>query len=176
MKLYMDRNAELSTGSGFADSSGNNDVMKGDFMKVESNPYEAKAETIFIHEKGQSGQEDSTTQLEEIKIETLEFSGDVNLFSVTLASMAACEEDEVEEDQDSGSSSMDFLRTYTLKPLRQMDSERERDDGMRPSELGQDGSSTECWMDEEKEEEEEEEEEEEKEEEEEEFSGYLTNK
>ncbi|XP_014898750.1 cytokine receptor family member b1 [Poecilia latipinna] len=165
VKLYMNRKGELSTGGGSADSSGKVDVMKGDFMEVESNQYEAKAETLFIYDKDQSGMEDSTTQQEEVKMETLEFSGDVNLFSVTLASIAACDEDEVEEDQDSGSSSMDFLRTYTLKPLSQMDSESKRDDGMRPSESGQDGSCTESWIDEEEEEEEEEE-----------FSGYLTNK
>uniref|UniRef100_A0A096M3D5 Interferon alpha/beta receptor 2-like n=1 Tax=Poecilia formosa TaxID=48698 RepID=A0A096M3D5_POEFO len=155
VKLYMNRKGELSTGGGSADSSGKVDVMKGDFMEVESNQYEAKAETLFIYDKDQSGMEDSTTQQEEVKMETLEFSGDVNLFSVTLASIAACDEDEVEEDQDSGSSSMDFLRTYTLKPLSQMDSEKS----------GQDGSCTESWIDEEEEEEEEEE-----------FSGYLTNK
>ncbi|KAM4731515.1 uncharacterized protein FYW61_009522 [Anableps anableps] len=190
VNLYMDRNAEFSSGGGSyqnsADNSGNinRDAMKdsGGFMEtqpeeVESKQYETKAEPVqvsFMHDEDQSGlQVQVTGQEEEIKLGTLEFSGDVNLFSVTLASMANCDEEEIEEDQDSGGSSIDFLRIYTLKPLSQIDSESEREDEksaplMHPSEenipgSGHDGSCTVSWMEEEEEEEEE-------------FSGYLTNK
>ncbi|KAM4560775.1 uncharacterized protein V3H82_014858 [Fundulus diaphanus] len=151
-KLYVNRNAELSSDRGShqdsADASGSlgEDATKdsGCFMKkppaeeeerrAASDPYEAKAESVqfsFFCDLDLSGlQVGATAQEEETSSETQDFSGDVNLFSVTLASMAAGDEGDTEEEQDSGNSSTDFLRIYSLKPVSQTDCQSDQDDRM----------------------------------------------
>uniref|UniRef100_A0A147AKM0 Cytokine receptor family member B16 n=1 Tax=Fundulus heteroclitus TaxID=8078 RepID=A0A147AKM0_FUNHE len=152
-KLYVNRNAELSSDRGShqdsADGSGSlgEDGAKdsGCFMKkppaeeeeeeeeeerrAVSDCYEAKAESVqvsFLRDPDLSGlQVGAAAQEEETSSETQDFSGDVNLFSVTLASMAACDEGDTEEEQDSGNSSTDFLSIYSLKPVSQTDSQSE---------------------------------------------------
>ncbi|MEQ2254695.1 hypothetical protein ILYODFUR_006225 [Ilyodon furcidens] len=189
--LYMDRNAELSSGRGSHQDSANASVNLGEDVRrdsgsftkkqpavleeqqVESGHCEAEAMQVsFIHDGNQSGpQVRVMVQEEEMKTGTQDVSGDVNLFSVTFASMATCDEGEIEEEDDSENSSTDFLRIYTLKPLSQMDSQCEQDDPvsaplMHPSEenfteSGYEGKCADSWMDYEEEEE---------------LSGYLTHK
>lgn len=197
VNLYMDRNAELSSDGGShqnsAATSGNpgegamrdcvgfaeKQPAEVEERLAEADQYEAKAaaaQLSFTHDGDQSGLQVPVMAQEEEEMK-MDFSGNVNLFSVTLASMTTCDEDEVEEDKDSGSSSTHFLRIYTLKPLSQTDSQSEQDDEIsapltHPSEenfttSGYEGKCAESWMDKDEEEEEKEEEEE--------LSGYLTN-
>ncbi|XP_015226624.1 PREDICTED: interferon lambda receptor 1-like isoform X1 [Cyprinodon variegatus] len=132
--------------------------------QVESDHREQKAGTV--HDPDRSGLQVRvmTHHEEEMRTESQDLSGDVNLFSVTLASMATCDEGDPEEEQDSDSSSTDFLRIYTLN-RSQTDSQRERDEQESaplmepPTEVFPDSGDADSWMDEEEE-----------------MSGYLTNR
>ncbi len=95
------------------------------------------AEIFFMPEGGQTGvQRHVTVEVEEEEEEEEEqkkeeevcdSSGNVNLFSVTLAALAVCEEEE-EEEQNIRNSLTDFLKQTDLKPLLPTDSQTESGD------------------------------------------------
>ncbi|XP_076602980.1 cytokine receptor family member b1 [Chaetodon auriga] len=143
MHLYVDRAAELSSGKSSSENPGEvsgTSAASGDcgsFTEEAEGPDEDEAnaegaEVSFNPEMSQTGvQEHATGEVEEEEEEEEVFdcSGNVNLFSVTLAALAACEEEEEEEEeQDTRDSLTDFLKLSDLEPLLHRDSQTKSDD------------------------------------------------
>lgn len=170
INLYMDREAELSSGQSSQQNSGN---LKDSGSLVENPAAETMEElqaepdlsdsnterVCLIQEQGRTGvQEPSKAQEEEVQ----DISGDINLLSVTL-SLAPCDEDEM----DTNNSFTDLLKESRLNIWT--DSKPELD----PQVFGKDFSGpsrrpADTWIQPEEEEEEEQQEEE--------FFGYMSHR
>lgn len=172
INLYMDRDAEFSSGQSSQQNSGNlkdsgslveNPAAETtEELQAEPDPSDSNTEGVcLIQEQGRTGvQEPSTAQEEE---EVQDVSGDVNLLSVTL-SLAPCDEDEM----DTNNSFTDLLTESRLniwtdsKP--ELDLQVFGEDFSGPSRRPAD-----TWIQPEEEEEEEQQEEEE-------FFGYMSHR
>ncbi|KAA8588440.1 hypothetical protein FQN60_001634 [Etheostoma spectabile] len=215
--VYMDRDVELSSGESpcksSVDVSGNSKVAASGgsgSLTGETEVQDTKLEVEVTHgcldqnEDKAEGAKVSlmpevsllpevhvTVEEDEVKERVSESSGNINLFSVTLAALAVCEEGlEEEEEENTGDSLADFFSDVEpLLPadskwtLTHRDSQTESDDQTTVALMlhaqdftatgseGRHAHSLSC--DGEHEETQEEEEEEEEEDEEEEFSGYM---
>ncbi|XP_026151283.1 cytokine receptor family member b1 isoform X2 [Mastacembelus armatus] len=159
LKVYMDRDPGLSSGDSSCQCTGNKlgngkPSVSGDCASLkerlsaevevpdtefefgvvdgELDQDEAKTEggtVSFILDEGQTGVQEQVTVKEEENEDVCDSSGNVNLFSVTLAALAACEEGE--------QNTRDFLKHYDQEPelstvskstLSHTDSQTESDD------------------------------------------------
>ncbi|XP_044073816.1 cytokine receptor family member b1 isoform X2 [Siniperca chuatsi] len=156
--IYMDRDAELSSGSCW-DSGGvsrNSTAGASGGLTVEAEVPDTKfevevthggldrdeanaegAEVSFMPEGGQSGVQRHVIDEEE-KEEVCDSSGNVDLFSVTVAALAVCDEEE-KEGQNTRDSLTELSNLEPLLPtdskqtLSHTDSQTESDDQMLPT-------------------------------------------
>ncbi|XP_074514288.1 cytokine receptor family member b1 isoform X2 [Sebastes fasciatus] len=152
--VYMDRGAELSSAESSSQNSagvsGNRKVAasggSGSLTAVAEVPDtesevevthggldhdEAKAkgeEVSFTPDGPVTGEVVVVVGDEEVEEEVYESSGNINLFSITLAALAVCEEGEEDEEQNERDSLTDFLKVSDLQPLLPADSQTESDD------------------------------------------------
>ncbi|XP_035515634.1 sodium/potassium/calcium exchanger 1-like [Morone saxatilis] len=147
IQIYMDRPAELSSGQSSCkdsgDSSGNRPLAaSGDsevsetvaaFEGLDQHAANAEGEEVsLIPEGGQTAvqghvtvevvEEEEEEEEEEVMFDS---SGNVNLFSVTLAALDAREE---EDKENTTGSLTDFLKLSDLEPLLATDSQADSDD------------------------------------------------
>ncbi|XP_037645307.1 interferon alpha/beta receptor 1-like isoform X2 [Sebastes umbrosus] len=151
--VYMDRGAELSSAESSSQNSagvsGNSKVAasggSGSLTAVAEVPdtesevevrhggldhdeAKAKGEEVSFTPDGPVTGEVVVVGDEEVEEEVYESSGNINLFSVTLAALAVGEEGEEDEEQNERDSLTDFLKVSDLQPLLPADSQTESDD------------------------------------------------
>ncbi|XP_041807391.1 cytokine receptor family member b1 isoform X2 [Chelmon rostratus] len=136
INIYMNRAAELSSGesscrnpgdmSGTPAASGDSgrfteEARGPEFEGADEDEAAAEgAEVSFSPERSQTGIQTHATGEVVEEEEVFDCSGNVNLFSVTLSALAACEEEE--------QNSRDFLKLSDQEPLLHRDSQTASDD------------------------------------------------
>ncbi|XP_029314458.1 cytokine receptor family member b1 [Cottoperca gobio] len=141
--IYMNRGAELSSGESScqdsADALGNGKGAASEgsgSLTMEAQVSDTKLE---VPHGGLNGDESNAERAEVSFMpdgpvpgegeeeQVCQSSGNINLFSVTLASLAVCEEGEEEEEQNTRDSLTDLLKLSDLEPLLHTDSQTELD-------------------------------------------------